>query len=156
MIEIREGNLFEAVDAEAIVNATNCVGVMGPGISKAFSERFPWCVEPYRSMCATGRHKPGNPLLVRSPHPVWPPVIIHVPTKRHWRERSRLEDVYAGLVALQKIARAGKLHRVALPPLGCGLGGLNWNVVRGTMQEVLGPCGDVLFVVVTPGSARAE
>lgn len=149
MIEFVRGDIFLRQDAEALVNPTNCVGVMGAGLALAMKSRFPWCFADYRKACDAGTHRPGTTLIVPNPRGGWPVAIIHLPTKRHWRAPSALEDVEAGLVALADLAEHRSLRSVAVPPLGCGLGGLDWAAVRPLMERILGQ-GGCRFLVLEP------
>ncbi len=115
-----------SVDAHTIANPVNCMGVMGAGLARAFATRYPAHLEWYRHACAAGVISPGRPALDRSGTP-W---ILAVPTKRHWREPSRLGDVDAALAAIARRAPGSGIESLALPALGCGLGGLAFVTVR--------------------------
>ena len=129
MVEIAKGNLLKA-DAEALVNTVNCVGFMGKGIALQFKQAFPENFEAYRKACATGRVQPGRMFVFETGSFLNPKYIINFPTKRHWRGKSRLDDIRAGLESLVREVARLKIQSIAVPPLGCGLGGLRWSVVR--------------------------
>jgi O-acetyl-ADP-ribose deacetylase (regulator of RNase III) len=123
-------------DAQALVNAVNTVGVMGRGIARQFKRAFPDVFTAYAEACADGRVQPGHILPVRlSDGDRW---VLNFPTKRHWRQRSRLDDIEAGLDDLARILVRLDIRSVAVPPLGCGNGGLNWSQVRPLIFEKLG------------------
>ena len=128
MINFTRGDIF-AQPAEAIVNPVNCVGVMGRGLALQFKRRHPDAFLAYRHACAQGRVRPGRVFVFDTgcDGPRW---IVHFPTKRNWRDRSVIGDIEAGLRDLTAtIARQG-IRSIAIPPIGCGLGGLHWRAVR--------------------------
>jgi O-acetyl-ADP-ribose deacetylase (regulator of RNase III) len=149
MIEMKQGNLLEQ-DAEALVNAVNCVGVMGKGIALQFKQVFPEVFEQYKIACGAGEVIPGRMFTVQTARLVNPQYIVHFPTKRHWKERSRLEDVQSGLVALiTEVERLG-IQSIAIPPLGCGNGGLDWDLVKPMIIEAFAGFPDVQVFVFEP------
>ncbi len=123
-------------DAEALVNTVNCVGVMGKGLALSFKQRFPEMFHLYRTASHNNEVRIGRVHLWRNPSGR-PRVVINFPTKMHWRDPSQLEWVAAGLFDLARVIRAEQLSSIAIPPLGCGLGGLHWQVVRRLMHDVL-------------------
>ncbi len=129
MIELTRGNLLEA-DAEALVNAVNCVGVMGKGIALQFRKAFPENFKVYEAACVKKEMRPGKVLVFETGRLPGPRFIINFPTKSHWRDKSRIEYIDSGLQSLVDEIRKRKIKSVAVPPLGCGLGGLRWNNVR--------------------------
>jgi len=133
MIRFVRGNLFDS-KVQTLVNAVNCVGVMGKGIAKEFRERWPHMFKAYQAACRSGDVRIGRPFLWREGSRP----ILNVPTKEHWREPSRYEFVEAGLKAIRDNAREWGLTSMALPALGCGLGGLEWEKVRLLIVEYLG------------------
>lgn len=143
MIRLAEGDLL-ASGAEALVNPVNCVGVAGKGLALAFRQRWPGAFEEYRRACASGWLRPGRilpvalPLFAVIPPPSQSIVIVHFPTKRHWRTPSRLEDIEAGLTVLAAYLHEYAVRSVAVPALGCGLGGLAWQDVRPAIEAALG------------------
>jgi O-acetyl-ADP-ribose deacetylase (regulator of RNase III) len=134
MIEIRQGNLLTE-PAEALVNTVNCVGVMGKGIALQFKQAFPDVFKQYKKTCDAGEVQPGKMFTVLTGGFLEPQYIINFPTKRHWKGASRLDDVRSGLVALvAEVERLG-IKSIAIPPLGCGNGGLDWAVVKPMIIE---------------------
>ena len=119
------GDLFES-PASAWVNTVNCVGVMGKGVAQEFKKRFPAMFDDYRARCDRRQVHLGEPYLYRDPSRL---LIVNFPTKDHWRSPSRLSDVEAGLNYFAEHALDWGLTSVAMPPLGCGNGGLVWAEV---------------------------
>lgn len=134
MIVLRQGDILRA-DAEAIVNTVNCVGIMGRGLALQYRKAFPENYEEYRKSCDKGELKPGM-MLVHELHQLMNPrYIVNFPTKRHWKGQSRIEDIKSGLHALVDEVRKLGIRSIAIPPLGCGLGGLDWKVVRPMIEK---------------------
>lgn len=152
MIENTKGNLLEA-DAEAIVNTVNTVGVMGKGIALQFKQAWPENFKAYASACEAGEVVPGRMFVFELGGMVNPRYIINFPTKRHWRQRSRIEDVSAGLKALVAEVRSRGIRSVAMPPLGCGNGGLDWAEVRPLIEEAFAELPDVRVLLFAPHGA---
>jgi O-acetyl-ADP-ribose deacetylase (regulator of RNase III) len=149
MIEMKQGNLLEQ-DVEALVNAVNCAGVMGKGIALQFKQVFPEVFEQYKTACVAGEVRPERMFTVQTGRLFNPQYIVHFPTKRHWKERSRLEDIQSGLVALiAEVERLG-IQSIAVPPLGCGNGGLDWDVVKPIIIEAFVGFPDVQVFVFEP------
>ena len=134
MIEHVTGDLLEA-DVEALVNAVNCVGVMGKGIALQFKQRYSGNFRRYAAACRAGEVIIGQMFIVEINADVRPHTIINFPTKRHWRDQSRLDDVQAGLVDLIAVVQRLQIHSIAVPPLGCGNGGLDWAIVRPLIEH---------------------
>lgn len=122
MIRPQQGDILNA-QADALVNTVNCVGVMGRGIALQFKKAFPDMFKAYAAVCKRGELKPGRVLAYDLNRLERPRYVINLPTKRHWRGKSRMKDIEAGLQALvSEVQRLG-LKSVAVPPLGCGPGG---------------------------------
>jgi O-acetyl-ADP-ribose deacetylase (regulator of RNase III) len=154
-IEHTAGNLLDA-DVDALVNAVNCVGVMGKGLALQFRKAYPRVFDAYKRACTAGEVAPGKVLTVPTGQPSGPAYVIHFPTKRHWRGASRLDDIDAGLPALAvEIDRLG-VTSIAVPPLGCGLGGLPWADVRPRIEAALAPLTRVRVLLYGPGVAAAK
>ncbi len=136
MLKTSRGNIFTS-DAEAIVNTVNCVGVMGKGIALQSKKAFPQNYDAYEKASKQGEIEPGKMFVFETNQLIGPKYIINFPTKRHWRDRSRYEDIAVGLNALAKVICQLNLKSVAIPPLGCGLGGLNWKRIHPMIQETL-------------------
>ena len=152
MFEFKTGDIL-AEDAEALVNTVNCVGVMGRGIALQFKNAYPLNFKAYVAACRRKEVQPGSMFVFETDELTHPRYIINFPTKRHWRGRSRLEDIDAGLVALRQVILKKRIRSVAIPPLGTGLGGLNWNDVRSRIEESLGACSDLRLVIFEPHDA---
>ncbi len=151
-IQYTEGNLLDA-PAEALVNTVNEVGVMGKGIALMFSEAFPENTRAYQQASKDGRIRVGQMFVTENRSLVTPRWIINFPTKRHWRHPSRLEWIRDGLKDLVRVIQEKHIHSIALPPLGCGNGGLEWQVVRREMEIALSDVSDVNILVYAPTSA---
>ena len=126
MIEYKVGDMFTE-DVEALVNSVNCVGVMGRGIALQFKNLFPENFKAYAEACRREEVQPGQMFVYESGKMTNPRFIINFPTKRHWRGKSRMEDIESGLHALAREISERNIRSIALPPLGSGLGGLDWS-----------------------------
>lgn len=152
MIELTRGNLLEA-KVEALVNTVNTAGVMGKGIALQFRKAFPDNYEAYRTECTAGRLQPGRMFIFETGSLVGPGYVINFPTKRHWRQPSRYEDIEGGLRALvQEVQRRG-IRSIALPPLGCGNGGLDWHRVRPMIEAAFQELPEVRVLLYEPAGA---
>lgn len=154
MIEYSKGNLLVA-DAEALVNTVNCVGYMGKGIALQFKQAFPANFKAYEKACRADEVKPGHMFIFETGSMVNPRYIINFPTKRHWRGNSRLEDIESGLKALIEDVKRLGIRSIAVPPLGSGLGGLDWNVVRPMIEQAFADLPDVQVLLYGPQGAPA-
>lgn len=152
MIEFQRGNLLEA-KAEALVNTVNCVGVMGKGIALQFKQAFPENFKQYEKACDAGEVKPGQMFTVATGNLFNPRYIINFPTKRHWKGKSKLEDIKAGLVALVGEVKQLGIQSIAIPPLGCGNGGLDWAVVKPLIIDAFAELPDVETLIFDPDGA---
>ena len=151
MIRYAEGNLLDA-PAEALVNTVNEVGVMGKGIALMFSEAFPENTRAYQEACKDGRVRVGTMFVTENPSLINPRWIINFPTKKHWRQPSRLEWIRQGLRDLVRVIQNKHIHSLALPPLGCGNGGLEWQLVRREIESALSELAEVDVLVFAPTS----
>lgn len=140
-----------AADAEALVNTVNCVGVMGRGIALQFKKAFPENFRAYAAACEQELVQPGHMFVFDAGELARPRWIINFPTKRHWRGKSRLEDIEAGLVDLVRKIEALGIRSIAVPPLGSGLGGLDWSIVRPMIERALSSVPDLQATVFEPG-----
>lgn len=152
MVEIQQGDILQA-DAEALVNTVNCVGIMGRGIALQFRKAFPDNYEVYRAACERDEVEPGRMLVFDRQRFINPRYIINFPTKRHWKGKSRIEDIQAGLAALVEEVRARNIRSIAVPPLGCGLGGLDWEEVRPIIAEAFRAVPEVHVLLYEPAGA---
>jgi O-acetyl-ADP-ribose deacetylase (regulator of RNase III) len=144
-----KGNLLEA-DAQALVNTVNTVGVMGKGIALQFREEFPNNYREYTAACKRKELQPGKLLVVKEPTLKGEKIIINFPTKTEWYKKSTYEYVEEGLKALVQTIKDYGIKSIAIPPLGCGNGGLKWEKVKPMMEEYLGPLADVDVLVYEP------
>lgn len=151
MIDYQTGDILDA-DAEALVNTVNCVGVMGRGIALQFKNTFPKNFEAYASACARDELQPGRMFVYPTGFLTNPKFIVNFPTKRHWRGKSRIEDIDAGLRSLVQEIRQRGIRSVAIPPLGSGLGGLKWSEVRPRIDAAMRDLGDVRVMVFEPNA----
>lgn len=131
MIHTIQGDIFNA-KTEAIVNPVNCVGVMGKGLALAFKQRYPDNYAAYRKACQTHELQIGRIFTYRLKGDGEGKLhyIINFPTKNHWRDASKVSYIEQGLDALARTIEEIPIHSIAIPPLGCGLGGLSWDIVR--------------------------
>jgi O-acetyl-ADP-ribose deacetylase (regulator of RNase III) len=149
MIRFTQGNLLEA-PAEALVNTVNEIGIMGKGIALIFRDAFPANTKAYEEAARAGHVRVGHMLVTNNGSPAGPKWIINFPTKKHWRNPSKLEWVVDGLQDLVRVIREKNIHSVALPALGCGNGGLDWAVVRREIESALAGLDDVEVNVYEP------
>ncbi len=133
MVQVTTGDIFKS-KSQTLVNTVNCVGVMGKGIALEFKKRFPDMYEDYFKRCELGRVKLGEPYLYRRLIEPW---IINFPTKEHWRSISRIEDIIEGLKYIERHYKEGGITSLAVPPLGCGQGQLDWRIVGRTLYRYL-------------------
>jgi len=156
MIEYRSGDILKS-EAEALVNTVNCVGVMGRGIALQFKNAFPENFKAYAAACKREQVQPGRMFVFETGQLTPPRYIINFPTKRHWRGKSRIEDIDSGLKALVEVIRARGVRSIAVPPLGSGLGGLDWTAeVRPRVEAALRALDDVQVFVYEPHGAPAS
>jgi len=153
MVEFVTGNLLES-DVDALVNTVNTKGVMGKGVALQFKRAFPQNYSEYQAACASGEVQLGRMFVTRLDQLQGPRFIINFPTKGHWKARSRLADIDSGLVDLRRVLLEREITSVAIPPLGCGLGGLAWSDVQPRIAEALGDL-PVRSVVFEPAGAPA-
>lgn len=149
MIEYKKGDMLRE-DVEALVNTVNCVGIMGRGIALQFREAFPENYKKYAAACKREEVRPGKMFIVETGWLTNPKFIINFPTKRHWRGKSRIEDIESGLEALHGDIQRLHIHSIAVPPLGSGLGGLHWPDVRVRIEQALGDLRSVRVIVFEP------
>lgn len=149
MIHFTQGNLLEA-PAEALINTVNEVGVMGKGLALMFREAFPENMRAYAAACQAGEVRVGRMFVTRNNTLVGPRWIINFPTKKHWRNPSKLEWVQEGLTDLVRVIRENQIRSIAVPPLGCGNGGLDWSRVRIEIEAALSKLDDVEVIVFEP------
>jgi O-acetyl-ADP-ribose deacetylase (regulator of RNase III) len=155
MVEYKKGDILTE-NAEALVNTVNCVGIMGRGIALQFKNAYPENFKSYVVACKRNEVQPGRMFVFETGQLTNPRYIINFPTKRHWRGKSRIEDLEAGLVALAEVIQSRKIRSIAIPPLGSGLGGLNWSDVRPRIEKALRRFENVKIVVFEPSDVSAD
>ncbi len=156
MIELTSGDILKD-DSDAIINTVNCVGVMGRGIALQFKNAWPENFKAYEAACKREEVQPGRMFIYDTEQLTSPRYIINFPTKRHWRGKSRMQDIDAGLAALVRdVSRLG-IRSLAIPPLGSGLGGLDWSEVRPRIEAAVQALQDVRVRIYEPkGAPQAD
>lgn len=154
MIEFAGGDILRD-ESEAIINTVNCVGVMGRGIALQFKNMWPDNFKAYEAACKREEVQPGRMFVFETRQLTGPRYIINFPTKRHWRGKSRIQDIEAGLEALVREIRERGIRSIAIPPLGSGLGGLDWTEVRPRIEAALAALPDVQVRIYEPKGAPA-
>lgn len=154
MITFTSGDILKD-HAEALVNTVNCVGAMGRGIALQFKNAYPQNFKAYAAACQRGVVQPGHMFVFETGQLTAPRYIINFPTKRHWRGKSRMEDIETGLQDLVAVLQTKGIRSVAIPPLGSGLGGLVWAEVKMRIEAALLPLADVRVMVYEPKGAPA-
>ncbi len=152
MIEYAIGNLLEA-KAEAIVNTVNTVGVMGKGIALQFKQAWPENYKFYVKACKAGEVVPGKMFIYEMKANSSHNFIINFPTKRHWKQKSQIQDIKIGLDALIDEIKQREIHSIALPPLGCGNGGLSWSEIRPLIEQAFASLPNVHVLLYAPRAA---
>ena len=152
MISLVRGNILKST-AEALVNTVNAVGVMGKGIALQFKKAFPENFTAYEAACKKGQVRVGAMFITETGMLHGPRFIVNFPTKRHWKGKSRLEDIEAGLRALVQDVRRLGIRSIAIPPLGCGLGGLPWPEVKTRIEAAFSALPNVEVFIYEPRGA---
>lgn len=135
-IHFVEANIFD-LKVDALVNPVNCVGVMGKGLALEFKNRFPNNFTAYAERCKEGLLKPGTVFTYHEKNLIQNVIIFNFPTKNHWKDPSQMEYITSGLVSLIKEINIHQPKTIAIPALGCGLGGLPWTHVQSVLMESL-------------------
>lgn len=151
-IKFLKGDLLRQ-EVDAIVNTVNCVGVMGKGIALQFKQKWPDNFRAYQAACKAEQVVPGKMFIFDSGGLVKPNFIVNFPTKRHWREKTRLSYIDAGLTDLVSQVKRLNIRSIALPPLGCGNGGLDWATVRPRIEAAFAQLPDVDVRLFAPDGA---
>lgn len=149
------GNLLEA-DTQALVNTVNTVGVMGKGIALQFKERFPMNFKIYADACKKGEMQVGKMLVVRENTLNGEKIIINFPTKTEWYKKSQYSYIEDGIKDLARVIEEYKITSIAIPPLGCGNGGLKWDKVKSIMEKYLSPLSNISIKIYEPNEAVKE
>ncbi len=155
MITFKQGDIFTE-DVQAIINPVNCVGVMGAGLALQFKNKFPANYQAYRKACQRGDLKPGTLFVHDQGQQSIPRYIINFPTKKHWKDASKLRDIEAGLQALFQETRARNIQSMSIPAIGAGLGGLDWKDVKPRIQNSLDSLTEVAITILEPERQRAR
>lgn len=149
MLHYTKGNLLEA-EAEALVNTVNTVGVMGKGIALMFKDAFPENNKIYAKACKDKKVNVGHMFVTQRSDMLGPKWIVNFPTKKHWRQPTKIEWVSSGLKDLVQFIHDNKVKSIAIPPLGSGNGGLEWTDVRNLIEVSLADLHDVDILVYEP------
>ncbi len=154
MILNAHGSIFNS-NAQALVNPVNCVGHDGAGLAKQFRDRFLGFHEQYREAAFAGKIERGKIFVysLESRHQRW---ILAFPTKQHWKDRAQYRDIETGLEDLVRVIRELGIHSIAIPPLGCGLGGLRWDYVKPMIEKAMEPLINVNVFVFPPMESAAN
>lgn len=147
------GDLLKQHDVDAIINTVNCVGVMGKGIALQFKKKWPANFKAYAAACKAGDVKLGCMFVHDLGGLATPRFIINFPTKAHWRNASKIEDIESGLADLLRVMRELGINSVAMPPLGCGNGGLEWAQVRPLIERYFADAADIEVHLYAPENA---
>ena len=146
----RSGDILAANDLAAIFNPVNCVGVMGKGLALQFARRYPQLVKPYQAACRRGRLTVERPLILPVNEDAMPRYVVNLATKVHWRNPSRLAWIKTGLDSMYQQLRELGVDSVGIPPLGSGLGGLQWTNVMLVIEQAAGRNHDIRTVLYLP------
>lgn len=149
MIIYTRGNLLEA-ETEALVNPVNTMGVMGKGLALMFKEHYPDNMLEYVYACKNNRVNTGIMFVTETNAIMGPSWIINFPTKEDWRHGSQILWIEEGLKDLKLVISDNSINSISIPPLGCGLGGLKWEPVKGLIEEILGDIPGVEIFVYEP------
>ena len=155
MIVEGHGDLL-AADADALVNTVNCVGVMGKGIALQFKRSYPKVFDAYAKACKLGEVEIGLMLPVATNQITGPRYVINFPTKKHWRSPSNIRYIQEGLVDLRRVVHELGLRTVAIPPLGSGNGGLDWNDVEPLIRDEFESDANVTILLFAPSTGTRE
>lgn len=151
-IKVLIGDIFKS-KAQTLVNTVNCVGIMGKGLALEFKKRFPDMFKNYEAQCNLGKMKLGEPYLYKSLIQPW---ILLFPTKEHWRSVSNIKDIENGLNYLLQYYQQWGITSLAVPPVGCGLGQLDWKIVGKTLYRSLARLNIPVELYAPPGTPDVE
>jgi O-acetyl-ADP-ribose deacetylase (regulator of RNase III) len=154
MIDLVKGDILKA-DAEALVNTVNCVGVIGRGIALQFKKAFPENYKAYKAACDKKEVNLGKVFTydLNRLYGLNPRFIINFPTKGHWKSKSRIQDIESGLTSLVEFLQKEKIRSIAIPPLGCGLGGLHWKEVKPLIVRTFESIPEITVFLFEPAGA---
>lgn len=148
------GNIVDE-SADALVNTVNCVGVMGKGVAAEFKKRFPDNFDKYATACSKNKIKPGEMFIVKTGL-MFPDYIVNFPTKQHWRGGSKMQYIEDGLKDLVTKIKRRKVRSIAMPPLGCGFGGLKWSEVRPLIEKSFEGMDDLDVTIFEPQDSPSD
>lgn len=151
MFILTDQSIFD-IDAEAIVNPVNCVGVMGKGLALEFKNRYPDNFQYYKQACSQNIVQIGKCLIFRVHGYMYPQYIINFPTKKHWSDNSQYYYIEEGLKDLKNIIQTQKISSIAIPALGCGLGGLDVKVVCDIIEKTLVDVDSQIYLSIPKGA----
>jgi O-acetyl-ADP-ribose deacetylase (regulator of RNase III) len=151
-ITLTQGDLLKQDDVDAVVNAVNCIGVMGRGIALQFRDKWPENCRAYEVACKANQLRPGRMYVFDSGALSRPRFIVNFPTKGHWRSKSRIEYIRDGLADLVALIRRRGIRSIAVPALGCGNGGLAWADVEPLIVAAFAQLPDVDVRLFPPNS----
>lgn len=140
MVYEATGSIFES-RADVLVNPCNTVGAMGRGLALEFTRKFPYMLKEYQKACRIGQCDIGVLHIYKAPLSKWTKYVVNFPTKKHWKNPSEMEYITEGLSALTDFVEDFGIKSIAIPAIGCGLGGLDWNKV--------GPMVEIAFINMT-------
>jgi len=140
------------VDVEALVNPVDCVN---GEFAEPFCTAFPDNYRSFKSFCDREELRPGIVFVYDLDRRINPRFIVNFPTKRHWKAKSRLDDIEEGLETLVEFIRRWRIRSIAIPPLGCGSGGLRWDVVEAMIERTLCPLENVHILLFSPRRAAS-
>lgn len=152
MIIYKNGDILNC-EAEAIINTVNCVGVMGRGLALQFKNKYPQNFQAYHQACKLGQVQIGKMFVFQVNSLIFPKYIINFPTKNHWRGKSQMEYIETGLQDLISVIQEHQIRSIAIPPLGAGLGGLDWQTVKNTIECALSHLNNVDIYIYEPNNA---
>lgn len=155
-IYYHKGNLLKS-DAQALLNTVNCLGVMGKGIALQFKQAFPENFKQYVKACKNKEVQPGKMNVYATGTEENPFYIINFPTKIHWKDSSKLEYLQHGLKDLIRVIKQYNIRSIAIPPLGCGLGGLKWHIVEPIIVKLMQEVPQTKVIIYPPqASPKAQ
>ncbi len=149
VLKFTQGNLLDS-DAEALVNTVNTVGVMGTGIALMFKEQFKENFQKYKEACDSKQLEVGSIFVTQPNSFIGPKWIVNFPTKKHWKDSSKVEWIRDGLIELREFLQVNSVKSVAIPPLGAGNGGLEWNLVKPLIVHALEGLGETEVIIFEP------
>ncbi len=149
MIKFKTGNILKD-KSDAIVNTVNCVGVMGKGLALQFKKAYPDNFKRYKTACNKGLVNPGKMFITQSSDLISNQWVINFPTKKHWKGNSKIDYVSKGLEDLVKQIDELGIKSIAIPPLGAGLGGLDWDIVKNRIVDAFKSIDNVVVTVYEP------